>query len=394
MSILSRVVNDVLLSRRQWLALTSVAGAAAGCRREKKPGSNYGYRGFAFVANSEGQAVAAVDLTAFAVTRHIPLDANPVQMVDDPVRPRVYAVTPGNGEIVEISVEKLSVLRRARLGAEPSYAKISADGKYLWALCRETKQLVRVPVTGSFRPDLRIPLPGNPMDFDLGPAEDRSRNRIAVTVDDAGQPGQVVLYDTESGKLALTLPVKGAPGGILFRRDGRQLLVANRTARQLLIADLETGRPVTALPLAVRPDRLCIKEDGGQLFITGEGTDAVVTVYPYQTEVANTMLAGRNPGAMAVSATWGYLLVANPASGDVTIVNIANQRVLAAAPVGKGPDHIAITPDGNYALVLNRDSGDMAVLHLVIEPRRTRSAAVAARIPVGSRPVGAVVRAV
>lgn len=379
-------------SRRQWLAaaVSAVPALSSSCRRERKP-SNVGYRGFAFVANSEGKAVAAVDLSAFAVTRHIALDANPVQMVDDPMRPAVFAVTPSNGEIVEISVDKLAVLRRVRLGAEPSHAKISADGKYLWALCRQARQMVRVPVA-QFRPDLRIALPGEPVDFDLGPAEERSRNRLAVSLD--GTPGQVALYDTETGKAVAAMAVQGAPGGVLFRRDGRQLLIANRTARQLLVADIATGRPVAALPLAVRPDRLCAKEDGGQVFITGEGTDAVVTVYPYQTEVANTMLAGRNPGAMAVSATWGYLLVANPASGDVTIVNIANQRVLAAAPVGKGPDHISITPDGNYALVLNRDSGDMAMLHLVIEPRRTRSAAVAARIPVGSRPVGAVVRAV
>lgn len=388
------MATDLTLSRRRWLAVTGATAATSACRRERKPGSNYGYRGFAFVANSEGKAVAAVDLTAFAVTRHIPLEADPVQMVDDPARPFVYAVTPGNGEIVEISVEKLAASRRVRLGAEPSHAKISSDGKYLWTLCRDTRQLVRVPVApaGSFKPDLRIPLPGNPTDFDLGPAEDRSRNRVAVSL--SGTRGQVALYDSETGKLISSISVNGTPGGVVFRKDGRQLLIANLSARQLLIADLATARPVAALPLAVRPDRLCAKEDGGQVFITGEGTDAVVTVYPFQTEVANTMLAGRNPGAMAVSATWGYLLVANPASGDVTIVNIANQRVLAAAPVGKGPDHIAVTPDGNYALVLNRDSGDMAVLHLVIEPRRTRSAAVAARIPVGSRPVGAVIRAI
>lgn len=368
--------------------MAGAAGLLPGCRRERRS-SSYGYHGFAFVANSEGKAVAAVDLNAFAVVRHISLDANPAQMVNDPARPLVYAVTPSSGEIAAISVDKLEVVRKVRVGAQPDFAKITPDGRFLWALCRHNRQLVRIPAADFRQPDLRIPLPAEPVDFDLGPDEDRSRNRIAVS---AG--GQALLFDVGSGKqlAAYTLAGQGEASGVVFRKDGRQLLVSDRANRQLTIFDLGTGRLVASLPLAVRPDRICPKDDGGQVFISGEGMDAVVTVYPFQTEVANTMLAGRSPGAMAVSAAWDYLLVANPAADNVTIVSITNQRVLAVAPVGKRPEFIAVTPDGNYALVLNRESGDMAVLHLVIEPRRSRAAAIAARIPVGSGPIGAVVR--
>jgi DNA-binding beta-propeller fold protein YncE len=373
------------VSRRNWTL--GAAGLLLGCRRERKP-SSYGYAGFAFVANSEGKAVAAVDLNAFAVVRHIPLDANPIQIVNDPSRPYVYAVTPSSGEIAAISVDKLEVARKVRLGAQPAFAKITPDGRYLWALCPKARQLVRIPAADLRQPDLRIQLPAEPADFALGPEEDRARGRVAVSAAD-----QALLYDTATGKQVAAFALAGGDaGGLLFRKDGRLLLVADRGAHQLTIFDLASGRPACSLPLAVRPDRLCSKTDGGQVFINGEGMDAVVTVYPFQTEVANTMLAGRSPGAMAVSAAWDYLLVANPASDNVTIVSITNQRVLAVAPVGKRPEFIAVTPDGNYALVLNRESGDMAVLHLVIEPRRSRAAAIAARIPVGSGPVAAVVR--
>lgn len=361
--------------------------AAAGCGRERKSTLS-GYRGFAFVANSAGKAVAAVDLNAFAVARHIALAADPVQMIDDPRRPFVYALTPASGEIVEISVGQLEAGRRARLDAVCDIAKISPDGRFLWALSRASRQLLRVPVD-QFKPDLRIPLPDVPVDFDLGPDEDVSRGKLAVTVG-----GNRALLIDAAGKPQQTIALDGETGGVVFRKDGRQVMIANRGSRQLTLADVASGRVVASLPLAVRPDQLCAKADGGQVFITGEGADVVVTLYPFQAEVANTMLAGRNPGSMAVSSAWDYLLVANPSADNVTIVNIANQRVLAVAPVGKRPEFIAVTPDGNYALVINRESGDMAVLHLVIEHRRTRSAAIAARIPVGSSPVGAVVRAV
>jgi DNA-binding beta-propeller fold protein YncE len=370
------------ISRRRWLLGASVV-PLGGCGHERKS-TSYGYRGFAFVANSEGKAVAAVDLNAFAVARHIALDANPIQMVDDPARPLVYAVMPASGEIAAIGVDKLEVVRKVRVGAQPGFAKMSgSDGRYLWVLCRAARQLVRIPAAEFRQPDLRIQLPAEPADFDFGPA-----GRVAVSLG-----AQVGLYDGNSGKQVAMLPLPGGEaGGLVFRKDGRQLLVADRAAHQLTIYDMATSRTLASLPLAVRPDHICAKADGGQVFISGEGMDAVVTVYPYQTEVANTMLAGRSPGAMAVSAAWDYLLVANPASDNVTIVSISNQRVLAVAPVGKRPEFIAVTPDGNYALVLNRESGDMAVLHLVIEPRRSRAAAIAAWILVGSGPVGAVVR--
>lgn len=376
------------LSRRQWLVAGGAASLAlGGCRRTRKS-STYGYRGFAFVANSEGKAVAAVDLNALAVVRHIALEANPVQIVDDPVRPLVYAVTPALGEIVAIAVDKLEVVRKLRVGAQPGFAKVSADGRLLWVLCPLARQLVRIPLAEFRQPDLRIPLPAEPTGFELGPAAESAKDRVAVSLG-----GQAALFDAVSGKAVASFSLAGGEAGsIIFRQDGRQLLIADKTSRRLSIFDLATHRPVASLPLAVRPDRICAKADGGQIFVSGEGMDAVVTVYPYQTEVANTMLAGRSPGAMAVSAAWDYLLVANPAADNVTIVSISNQRVLAVAPVGKRPEFVTVTPDGNYALVLNRESGDMAVLHLVIEPRRSRAAAIAARIPVGSSPVSAVVR--
>src|SRR5437016_3353754 len=63
-----------MLTRRALLTLS--AGSAAGllfsnaCGRRR---GNAGFRGYAFVANEEGQASAAVDLEALAVARSIPL---------------------------------------------------------------------------------------------------------------------------------------------------------------------------------------------------------------------------------------------------------------------------------------------------------------------------------
>ena len=94
-----------MISRRSVLALPVLA--ACGRRR-----GGAGFRGYAFVANEEGEALAAVDLETLAVARHIPLAGAPSSVISSAVRPSVYALTPENGTVHEIGVDRLSFTRK------------------------------------------------------------------------------------------------------------------------------------------------------------------------------------------------------------------------------------------------------------------------------------------
>jgi YVTN family beta-propeller protein len=124
--------------------------------------------------------------------------------------------------------------------------------------------------------------------------------------------------------------------------------------------------------------------------------DAVVVVYPFFTpQVGDTVLAGHAPGAMDVSED--LLFVASPLSGDVSILSIATRKLIRVIPVGSDPGFIRVTANDQYALVLNRKSGDLAVLSVpAIAQKKNRYSprGLLTVIPVGSRPVSAVVRAV
>src|SRR5215469_15129105 len=71
-----------------------------------------GFSGYAFVANEEGKAIAAVDLEAFAVAKHISLDDAPSQVVASADSASVFAVTPRSGSIHEIQADRLSFKRK------------------------------------------------------------------------------------------------------------------------------------------------------------------------------------------------------------------------------------------------------------------------------------------
>ena len=369
-----------VISRRAVLAVPMFAAFEAACGRE----GTAGFRGYAFVANQEGQAVAAVDLQAMAVARHIPLDGAPSEVVAASARPLVYALTPATGSVHEIQADRLSFTRKLTVASTAVSMRIIPGERALYVLARDPRALLRVSLD-TFRVEWRIPLPGEPAEFAVTP--DGKMGAVSL-----GPSARLV--DLPARRLGPPLG-NGDFGAVRFLVDGRTLILANRRDRQLALYDVASGRLIANLPVAVRPDNLCFKQtDDGQLFITGEGMDAVVVVFPYHTpEVFETVLAGHGLGAMAASES--FLFIASPQSGNVSILNINTRRLVAVVSVGSDPGFITITPDDQYALVLNRKSGDVAVLRVgAIQPNRYKSAALLTVIPVGSRPVSAAVRGV
>lgn len=369
------------LSRRAVLALPFAAACSS-----RAPA----YRGYAFVGNADGQAVAAVDLQAMAVAKHIPLDAAPSQVLATRTRSSVYVLTPLSGSVHEIASDHLSYSRKVTVASAALSMEGDWKGGYLYVLAQDPKSLIQIALD-SFRVQARIALPEDPVEFAISP----DGKTAAIS-----SGSSVRLVDLNSGNLGNPLSA-GDFGAVRFLSDSHTMIAANRGERLLSLYDVPNSRLITNLPVAVRPDHLCFNRDptgnssdGGQLFVTGEGMDAVVIVYPYHTpEVAETVLAGHTPGPMAASDS--YLFIASPQSGDVSILNIATPKVMAVVSVGSDPGFVVVTPDDQYALVLNRKSGDVAVLRVgAIQPNRNKTAALLTMIPVGSRPVSAAIKEV
>ncbi|HEY7338677.1 MAG TPA: hypothetical protein VH639_27560 [Bryobacteraceae bacterium] len=362
-----------MLSRRSCLLFPALAAA---CGRR----SVDAFRGYAFIANEEGQAVAALDLEVMQVARHIALDAAPAQVLAPAMKAVVYALTPATGAVHEIQVYRLSLARKAAAASSAVSMALSPDERSLYVLSREPRALISVPLD-SFRPEWRLALPEDPVDFSVSPVGARA----AVS-----SSGGLWLVNLANRKLTGPL-ARGDFGELRFLSDGKMLIAANRGERLLSLFETSGGRLIAHLPMPMRPDYLCFSADGGQLFVTGDGMDAVAIVYPFQTEVAATVLAGRAPAAMAASSA--YLFVASPQSGGVSILSIASYKSMGSVQTGVDPGYVSITPGEEYALVLNRKSGDVAVLDLR-RIRPNKSAGLLTVIPVGSRPVSAAVRSV
>jgi len=292
----------------------------------------------------------------------------------------------GQGAIYEVDPVALRVKRKIALPGAALSMKLLPGGGFLYVLSRSPNFLLRVQLD-KFEIASRIKLPGAPDNFDLS----RDGLLAAATFPETQL---VAVIELTTNAITRVRPAGPDARAVLFRSDGRQMLIANRSERMLTIMDVRTGDMIVRLPLPIEPQHYCVKADGGQIFISGAGMDAVVVVHPYQTEVAETRLAGKAPGAMAISqnahAKDEYLFAANPKSNAVTVLEVETRDVLAAVNVGQEPCDITFTPDNQYALVMNYRSGDMAVIRVpAIKQSRAKTAPLFTMIPVGARPVSA-----
>ena len=365
------------VSRREFIAATSLG--LAGCGRSEPIANS-----FAFVANSEGRAIAVIDLAVFTLAGRIPLEADPTEVLASPARRTIYALSAADGILHEVSVAKRQVTRRVAVGVGARELRISSDQTMLCLVAQQ-----HVVMVGRQKLDVlaRVHLPAPAIDFDVSPESPHAACSLAGT-------GEVAIIDLTTRRLARRAKLSSAAGTLRFLKNGSWILAGLPGERLLSVIDTESGKLVVDLPLAIRPDHFCFSGDLGQLFVTGEGADAVAIVYPFQSQVAATLLAGHQPGEMAASRNPAYLFVANPTSNTVTVIDVPTQRVVGAVPVGQQPSRIVMTPDDQFALVLNKASGDMAVLstsRFTKVVRRDRSAPLFHLVPVGSAPVSAAI---
>ena len=133
-----------MVTRRTFLAgslgagITGGLGGLIGCGGHNRA---TGFSGYAFIANQEGGAIAAVDLEVFAVARHIRVDGSPTAVVANPGSARVYALTPGNGSVHEIGAGNLTFARKLQVAATALEMRLSPAGDALYVLCQKTQAI-------------------------------------------------------------------------------------------------------------------------------------------------------------------------------------------------------------------------------------------------------------
>ena len=407
---------EVALPFRLVLILAVVAVVlAAACRGRPAPKPR-----LAFVANSQSDSVAAVDLASFRLVATIPVAPGPEQVAVRPGSHEVWVLGGPSGIISVIRFPELDVRKSLRVGPLARSLTFSRDGRRAFIFspvegqvvfldCDQLRETARVrlrapstvrSLSDLFTQDNTALLAAVATGQATGPPLGEvalTPNGKTLLISDATPSNRVHLVDVDSQKLLGSVEVGKDPGPMVVLPDSSKAFVADTGEPKVSVVDIASRQLLSHLEMAALPSALLLKPDGGEIFVLSAQGSSLSIVDAFHDNVELNMTTGREPSSAVIRRNQSVLYIANAGDGSVTALEVENRTVLSSTHAGTEPRSLALTPDERYLVVADAASSDVAILRTDVTdaapsgPGPTSRTALVTAVPVGARPVDVVV---
>jgi DNA-binding beta-propeller fold protein YncE len=378
-SIVSPDISPLVHSRRRLglvpIVLLAVAGTlTAGCKRSSPvPPQPY----LAFVANSQGNSVAAVDLTSLQVVGSIPVPATPIQLAARPGARELYVLS-ASGVLTVIGFPGLRITHTLRIGGSAAGLVLAPDGRNAYVLDPAGGEIVFISCN-PLGEVARLALGGRPSSFSLTPD-----GKTLIAADKTSD--KLSFVGTATHRVLGVVKVGRAPGPMAILPDSSEVFVADTRDRKISAVDVPSRTLLSNIELAAPATSLELKPDGGEIFaLSYPGSDLII-LDAFHDDVEQTLTAGLHPVAGVFRKDQSVFYLATAGDGNVTAFDVQTRNVLAVTHAGTEPSALALTPDERFLAVTDAASASLAVL-------RADTLGLVTTIPVGSRPVDVVIPA-
>lgn len=190
--------------------------------------------------------------------------------------------------------------------------------------------------------------------------------RTAVVADYGTQePGNTLtVFDLLTFEVARTIDLgrHGRPHGIVFLRDGRQVVVTTEESQHLLVVDvfsgsitqeIETGGAVGHM-VAVTPDERWA-------YVPHMYSDTLAIIDLKANERGALIDLQSQPEGIDMHPNGREVWVTNRGADTISVVEVGSHEIVATLPCAEFPIRLKFTLDGRHALVSNAKSGDVVV---------------------------------
>ena len=166
--------------------------------------------------------------------------------------------------------------------------------------------------------------------------------------------GNIVAFDSMSGKMLGRIPVEMIPYDLVSSEDGKTLYVSNLASKSVSVVDTAAMKVVASIPVGDNPNQMILSSDG--LLYVACSNDNSVVVIDTKTRAAIEKISttlhphapeGSTPNALALDRANGLLYVANADNNDVAAVHVAGRgksEVVGFMPSGWYPSALALLP--------------------------------------------------
>lgn len=198
----------------------------------------------------------------------------------------------------------------------------------------------------------RIPVLREPHHLTLSP--DGKELLVGDTV-----ANEVLFLDPWTGEIKRRLPIAD-PYNLGFSPDGKWFTVNGLARNQVDVYDAATMKLVKRFPLASMPSHLAYAPDSSMVYVTLQGANRLAAIDLTRMAVAWNTEVGKTPAGVMWHG--GKLLVANMGSDNVAVVDPVDGRVERRLAVGRGAHQLFLSPDGRTIYVNARVDGTTTAL--------------------------------
>ena len=170
---------------------------------------------------------------------------------------------------------------------------------------------------------------------------------------------EMLFLDPQTGEIKKRLTMAD-PYQLGFSPNGRWLVVNGLARNQVDVYDAAGMTLIKRFPLASLPSHLAFSPDSSMVFVSLQGTDRLAAIDLGAMAVRWIRPVGRTPAGVM----WhdGQVLVANMGTDNVAVVDPVDGRVTARIVTGKGAHTLFLSPDGKIVYVNNRVSSTTVAL--------------------------------
>ena len=179
-----------------------------------------------------------------------------------------------------------------------------------------------------------------------------------LLVGDAGA-NEMLFLDPGTGEIKRRVPMAD-PYHLAFSPNGKWLTVTGLARNQVDVYNAASMTLAKRYPLSSMPSHLAYSPDSSMVYATLQGTNRLAAIDIKRQSVLWTAEVGATPAGVI----WhnGKLLVANMGSDHFAIVDPVDGRVEARIHTGRGAHQLFLSPDGRTLWVNNRVDGTTVAL--------------------------------
>ena len=179
-----------------------------------------------------------------------------------------------------------------------------------------------------------------------------------LLVGDAGA-NEMLFLDPRTGDIKRRLPMAD-PYHLAFSPNGKWLTVTGLARNQVDVYDAASMSLAKRFPLSSMPSHVAYSPDSSTAYVTLQGTNRLAAIDLQRQTVRWTAEVGATPAGVI----WlnGKVLVANMGSDHFAVVDPVDGRVESRIRTGRGAHQLFLSPDGKTLWVNNRVDGTTVAL--------------------------------